>query len=58
MSKKYNDIVHDEVMYWFDLLQENSIENISKITGIHYDKIRKILDSRYKPNKPFQNTKN
>ena len=35
-------------MYWFDVLQNNSLKNISEITGIHKDKVRKVLDSKLK----------
>ena len=47
MSQKYNSIVHDEVLYWFDLLHNNTIDNISKITKVERDKVRKILDKKY-----------
>ncbi len=47
MSKPYDAIVIDEVIYWFDLLQDNSIDNIAKTTGIERDKVRKVLDARF-----------
>lgn len=46
MSRQYNRIVIDEVMYWFDILQNNTIDNISEKTGIKRDKVRKILDKK------------
>ena len=53
MSQKYHAIVHDEVLYWFDILQNNTIDNISKITKVHRDKVRKILDEKYPIDKDF-----
>ena len=47
MSKRYNDIVHDEVLFWFDILEDNSLRSISEVTGIHMDKVRKIINQRY-----------
>jgi len=47
MSKQYDPIVVDEVMYWFHVLQDNSIDNISDTTEIERDKVRKILDERF-----------
>lgn len=47
MSKQYNKIVIDEVLYWFDILQENTIDNISDITGIHRNKVGEILTINY-----------
>lgn len=47
MSKQYDPIVVDEVLYWFDVLQDNSIDNISKHTKIERDKVRKVIDERY-----------
>lgn len=47
MPKRYNPIAQDEVMYWFDILQDNSINNICSITGIRRDKIRKIIHKKY-----------
>lgn len=47
MPKQYNPIVKDEVLYWFDVLQDNSISNISSITEIQPDKVRKVLEERY-----------
>lgn len=44
---RYPEITKDEVMYWFDMLQNNSIRNISTVTGIHKDKVRKIIDNRF-----------
>lgn len=46
MSQQYNPIVNDEILYWFDVLQDNSLNNISNITGIHRDKVRKVLTFR------------
>jgi hypothetical protein len=46
MADRYNDISKDEIMYWFDVLQNNSLNNISEITGIHKDKVRKVLDNK------------
>ncbi len=47
MSKQYDPIVVDEVLFWFDVLQDNSIDNISATTEIERDKVRKILDERF-----------
>lgn len=47
MSKPYDPIVIDEVMYWFDVLQDNSIDNISKVSGVERDKVRKVIDAHY-----------
>lgn len=47
MSKQYNPICKDEVLYWFDVLQYNTIDNISSITNIGRDKVREILDHRF-----------
>lgn len=44
---KYQDIHHDEVNYWYDILQNNTIDNISSITKIGRDKVRQILDNRF-----------
>lgn len=50
MGLRYDDIVVDEVNYWFDVLQDNSLDNISNTTGVHPDKVRKILDIRFNSN--------
>lgn len=47
MSKPYNLICIDEVIYWFDILQDNSLDNISKVTGIQRMKVKQILDDRF-----------
>ena len=47
MSKPYNPIVIDEVMYWFDILQDNSFNNIHKVSGIEINKIQDVLDNRF-----------
>jgi len=47
MSKQYNTIVIDEVLYWFNILQNNSIDNISNICGVERDKVRKVLDEKF-----------
>tara|TARA_Y100000815_G_scaffold274918_1_gene310636 strand:+ start:9408 stop:9563 length:156 start_codon:yes stop_codon:yes gene_type:complete len=48
MADRYHPITTDIVLYWFDVLQDNSLKNISKITGIHKDKVRKVLDNKLK----------
>ena len=48
MSKQYHPIATDEVNYWFDVLQDNSLGNITKITGIKKDKVSKILNERFR----------
>ena len=48
MEDRYHDIIKDEIMYWFDVLQNNSLNNISEITGIHKDKVRKVLNNKLK----------
>jgi len=53
MPKPYNPIVNDEVLYWFDVLENNSIDNISNITDIHRDKVRKILEEKYSEKKVY-----
>ena len=47
MCKQYDDIVIDEVMYWFDVLQDNSLRNIANTMGIERDKVRKVLDAHF-----------
>lgn len=32
-AQKYNEIHKDEIKYYFDILQNNSIDMISEITG-------------------------
>lgn len=45
---KYPEITKDEVNYWFDVLEDNSLTGIQKVTGIHKDKISKILNERFR----------
>lgn len=47
MGKRYHNIVTDEVLYWFDVLQDKSIKSISEASGIDKNKVRKILDLKY-----------
>ena len=46
-NKKYHDAVKDEVLFYFDILNDNSLINISRFTGIEMDKVRKCIDERY-----------
>lgn len=43
----YHPITTDEVLYNFDTLQDNSIDNIANVTGFHRNKVREILDLRF-----------
>jgi len=47
MSQQYNPIVIDEVMYWFDILENKSIDNIAAQCGVQRDKVRKVLDDKF-----------
>ena len=47
--RKDNDmypIFKDEVLFWHDILNDNSPENIAKETGIGRDRVRKIIKQR------------
>lgn len=48
IRQQYHPITKDEVNYWFDILQDKSIYNIAKITGIKKTKVSEILDERFK----------
>lgn len=37
----------DEVMYWFDILQDNTASNISKITGFDINYVHKVLNKYF-----------
>lgn len=47
MPKPYSDICSDEVRYWFDVLQDNSIDNISDVTSIHRNKVQQLLSEQF-----------
>lgn len=42
-NMKYSDIHIEEIKYWFDVLQDNTIDNIAKVTGFGRDFIRKNI---------------
>ncbi len=44
---KYSWIHREEVLYWHDILQNNSNVNISNESGIHLSQVNRILDKRY-----------
>ena len=46
-DKDLYPISKDEVMYWFDILQNNSVKNIAKITGIGRERVRRYITERY-----------
>lgn len=47
MPKQYDPIVLDEVMYWFDILQNNSLDGISEVSGIDRNKVQQVLDAKF-----------
>lgn len=47
MNIKYPTIVEDEIMYWFDILQDNRGTLISEITGIPLGKVDNVLSDKW-----------
>lgn len=47
MPQQYNPIVTDEVLYWFDVLQDNSINNIAMVSSVDRNKVREILHNKF-----------
>lgn len=50
-NRKYHKAIKDEVLFYFDILSDNSLDNIASIMDIDRDKVRKILNERYKNTK-------
>lgn len=42
-NNKYLEIHKDEIKFFFDILTDNSIDNIANVTGSGRDFVRKVL---------------
>jgi len=46
-DKDMYPVAKDEALYWFDVLQNNSVNNIAKVTGIGRERVRRYITERH-----------